>query len=167
MPLRMEQYERSLAQPPLCEQLKVRDLCDNLLLQLNGAFVAGYRVSGICSYYASDDDRNRTKLLLEGLIHSLPERSMRLQARFEISEGVGDLIAHYNREQHVSRVLQAIDGEQSEIWRKNNAAGYYLAHSLHFFFIWDPRIHHQSPDVEWKKKMRANHFSMSATKCME
>ena len=31
MPLKMEQYEKSLAQPPLCEQLKVRDLPDNLL----------------------------------------------------------------------------------------------------------------------------------------
>ena len=89
-----------MAQPPLCEQLKVRDLTDNLLIQLNGSFVAGYRVSGICSYYASDEDRNRTKLLLEALIRSLPERSMRLQARFEIAEGVGDLIARYNREQH-------------------------------------------------------------------
>ena len=92
MPLRMEQYERSLAQPPLCEQLKVRDLCNNLLIQISGSFVAGYRMGGICSYYASDDDRNRTKLLLEALIRSLPERSMRLQARFEISEGVGDLL---------------------------------------------------------------------------
>ena len=164
----MEQYERSLAQPPLCEQLKVRDLCDNLLIQISGSLVAGYRISGICSYYASDDDRNRTKLRLEALIRSLPERSMRLQARFEISEGAGDLIAGYNREQHnTNAVLQAIDREQSEIWLKKNAAGYYLAHSLHFFFMWDPRIHHQSPDVEWKKKMRANNFSMSATKCIE
>ena len=30
MPLRTEQYERSLAQPPLCEQLKVRDITDDL-----------------------------------------------------------------------------------------------------------------------------------------
>ena len=46
MPITTEQYERSLEQPRLCEQLKVRDLCDNLLIQLNGSFVAGYRVSG-------------------------------------------------------------------------------------------------------------------------
>src|SRR5438128_4358145 len=156
MPLTAEQYERSLAQPPICEQLKVRDLVDDLLVQLNGSFAAGYRASGICSYYASDEERNRTKLLFEALIRSLPERSMRLQARFEISEGVGDLIARYNREQHnPNTVLQAIDREQSDIWLKKNAAGDYLEHSLHFFFIWDPRIHHQSPDVEWKKKMRA------------
>src|SRR5271169_4912353 len=65
MPLTTEKHEKSLAQPPLCEQLKVRDLADDLLIQLNGSFVAGYRVSGIHSYYASDDDRNRTKLVLE------------------------------------------------------------------------------------------------------
>ena len=57
MPLTMEQYQKSLAQPPLCEQLKVRDLSDDLLIQLNGSFVAGYRVSGIHSYYASDQER--------------------------------------------------------------------------------------------------------------
>src|SRR5215472_6006212 len=154
MALRMEQYQRSLAQPPLCEQLKIRDLGDNLLIQLNGSFVAGYRVSGICSYYASDEDRNRTKFLVEALIRSLPERSMRLQARFEISEGVGDLIARYNRGQQSSNLaLQVLDREQSSTWLAKNEKGYYLDHSLHFYFIWDPRIHHQSPDFEWKKKM--------------
>src|SRR5438876_10012403 len=168
MPLTRQQYERSLAQPPLCEQLKVRDLIDNLLIQLNGSFVAGYRASGICSYYASDEERNRTKLLFEALIRSLPERSMRLQSRFEISEGAGDLIARYNREQHSpSQVLQTFDREQSNAWLTKNAAGHYLDQSVHFYFIWDPRIHHQSPDFEWKKKMRGSSFSMSATKCIE
>src|SRR5262249_22575149 len=168
MPLKMEQYERALAQPLLCEQLKVRDLCDNLLIQLNGSFVACYRVSGICSYYASDDDRNRTKLLLEALIRSLPERSMRLQVRFEISEGVGDLIARYNREQqNPNAVLQAIDREQSGAWLKRNDEGYYLQHSLHFYFIWDPRIHHQSPDLEWKNNMPGPSFSISPSHFVE
>ena len=168
MPLTIQQYERSLAQPPLCEQLKVRDLIDNLLIQLNGSFVAGYRASGICSYYASDEERNRTKLLFEALIRSLPERSLRLQARFEISDGAGDLVARYNREQHSpGQVLQTLDREQSNAWLRKNSEGYYLDQSLHFYFIWDPRIHHQSPDFEWKKKMRGNSFSMSATKCIE
>jgi type IV secretory pathway VirB4 component len=168
MPLTTEQYERSLAQPPICEQLKVRDLVDDLLIQLNGSFAAGYRASGICSYYASDEERNRTKLLFEALIRSLLERSMRLQARFEISEGAGDLIARYNREQHSpSQVLQALDREQSNTWLRKNAEGYYLDQFLHFYFIWDPRIHHQSPDFEWKKKMRGGSVSMSAKKCIE
>src|SRR3974377_2493434 len=38
---------------------------------------------------------------------------------------------------------------------------------LHFYFIWDPRIHHQSPEFEWKKKMRGGTPSMSASKCIE
>ena len=135
MPLTMERYQKSLAQPPLCEQLRVRDLTDNLLIQLNGSFVAGYRVSGIHSYYASDEERNRTKLALEALIRSLPERSMRLQARFEIAEGDGGLITRYNQEQkNPSAVLQAVDREQSNSWLKKNAEGFYLQHMLHFYY---------------------------------
>jgi len=168
MPLKTKQYQKSLAQPPLCEQLKVRDLTDDLLIQLNGSFVAGYRLSGIHSYYASDEERNRIKLALEALIRSLPERSMRLQARFEIAEGDGGLILRYNREQqNPNAVLQAIDREQSNAWWKKNAEGYYLQHMLHFFFIWDPRIHHQSPEFEWRKKMRRSRFSVSVGKCIE
>ena len=93
MPLTVQQHSKSLAQPPLCEQLKVRDIIDDLFVELNGAFVAGYTVSGINSYYASDEERNRTKLSLEALVRSLPERSMRMQVRFEITEGTGDLVA--------------------------------------------------------------------------
>ena len=168
MPLTVQEHNRSLGQPPLCEQLKVRDIIDNLLIQVNGSFVAGYKVSGINSYYASDEERNRTKLSFEALVRSLPERSMRLQARFEISEGTGDLIGRYNREQrNPSPVLQALDREQSDAWLKKDADGFYLRHFLHLYFIWDPRIHHQSPDLEWKKKMRGNSLSMSAPKCIE
>ena len=93
---------------------------------------------------------------------------MRLQVRFQISEGTGDLIARYNREQqNQSAVLQAVDREQSAAWLTKDAEGYYLQHFLHFYFIWDPRIHHQSPDFEWKKKMRGNSLSMSVDKCIE
>lgn len=168
MPLTVQEHNRSLGQPPLCEQLKVRDIIDNLLIQVNGSFVAGYKVSGINSYYASDEERNRTKLSLEALVRSLPERSMRMQARFEISEGTGALIGRYNGVQrNPSPVLQALDREQANAWLKKDADGFYLRHFLHLYFIWDPRIHHQSPELEWKKKMRGNSFSMSATKCVE
>jgi type IV secretory pathway VirB4 component len=168
MPLTVQEHNRQLGQPPLCEQLKVRDITDDLLIQLNGSFVVGYRVSGINSYYASDAERNRTKVSLEALVRSLPERSMRMQARFEISEGAWDLIARYNREQrNPSPVLQALDREQLDAWLKKDASGFYLRHFLHLYFIWDPRIHHQSPELEWKKKMRGSSSSMSATKCIE
>jgi type IV secretory pathway VirB4 component len=168
MPLTGQEYNRSLGQPPLCEQLKVRDITDDLFIQVNGSFVAGYKVSGINSYYASDEERNRTKVALEALVRSLPERSMRMQARFEISEGVGDLIGRYNGEQrNSSPVLQSLDRQRADAWSKKDADGFYLRHFLHFYFIWDPRIHHQSPELEWKKKMRGSSLSMSATKCIE
>ncbi len=168
MPLTVIEHAKSLGQPPLCEQLKVRDIVDDLLVQVNGSYVAGYAVSGINSYYASDEERNRTKLSLEALVRSLPERSMRMQARFEITEGTGDLITRYNREQkNASRVLQALDREHLDSWLKKDQDGFYLRHFLHFYFVWDPRIHHQSPDLQWKKKMRGGSFSPSATKCIE
>jgi hypothetical protein len=120
-------------QPPLCEQLKVRDIVDDLLVQVNGSFVAGYAVSGINSYYASDEERNRTKLSLEALVRSLPERSMRMQARFEITEGTGDLITRYNRERkNSSRVLQALDREHLDSWLKKDEDGFYLAFTSAF-----------------------------------
>src|SRR5260370_16138862 len=157
MPLTGQEYNRSLGQPPLCEQLKVRDIIDDLFIQVNGSFVAGYTVSGINSYYASDEERNRTKLALETLVRSLPERSMRMQARFEISEGVGDLLGRYNREQrHPSPVLQALDRQQADAWSKKNAEGFYLRHFLHCYFNWDSRIHHQTSELEWKRKMRGS-----------
>src|SRR5579872_2599347 len=168
MPLTSHSYRKLLAQPPLCEQLKLRDIVDDLLVQTSGAFVAGYWVNGMNTYYASDEERNRTKLSLEALVRSLPERSMRMQARFEIAEGAADLIARYNRGlRNPNPVLQVLDQEQTDTWLKKDADGYYLRHLLHLYFIWDPRIHHQSPDLEWKKKMRGSSFSMSQAKCIE
>ncbi|HKS76400.1 MAG TPA: hypothetical protein VJQ82_24515, partial [Terriglobales bacterium] len=89
MPVTVEGYQRAMSAPPLCEQLGIRDLLDNVAVQADGSFVAGYEAGGVQSYYASDEGRNRLKGLLEALVRSLPERSMRMQVRFEISEGVG------------------------------------------------------------------------------
>jgi type IV secretory pathway VirB4 component len=168
MPITNAQFVSSLGQPRLCEQLKIRDILDDLMVQINGSLVAGYRVSGLNSYYASDEERNRTKLAFEALVRSLPERSMRMQVRFEISDGVDDLVGRYRREQrNPSVVLQALDQQQTEAWRKKEADGHFLRHLLHVYFIWDPRIHHQSPDLQLKKKMRGGSMSMSAKKCIQ
>ncbi len=131
--------------------------------------VAGYEVGGIQSYYASDEGRNRIKGLLEALVRSLPERSMRMQVRFEIAEGTGDLISRYIRERRSeSPVLRELDRLHVELWRSREAAGFYLQHFLHLYFIWNPRIHHESPDFEWKRKMKSSgSSSLSAKKCIE
>src|SRR5713226_4809681 len=169
MPATLEQYQKSLGQPALCEQLRIRDLLDDVAVQNNGALVAGYEVSGIHSYYASDDGRNRTKTSLEALVRSLPERSMRMQVRFEISEGTGELVTQYNRQQrNSSEVLQTLDQRHVAAWRAKEGEGFFLRHFLHLYFIWDPRIHHQSPDFEWKQRMRSsNTLSVSVNKCIE
>jgi hypothetical protein len=85
MPRTVEQHERSLHQPAFCELLPVRDIMHDVIIRTTGAFVAGYELSGINSYYHSDEGRNGTKMALEALIRSLPERSMRMQVRFEIT----------------------------------------------------------------------------------
>src|SRR5487761_609975 len=169
MPLTVERYQQSMGAPPLCEQLRIRDLLDNVAVQIDGSMVAGFEIGGIQSYYASDEGRNRLKGLLEALVRALPERSMRMQVRFEISEGTGALLSGYVRERRSeSPVLRELDRHRLELWRGREAAGFYLQHFLHLYFIWNPRIHHQSPDFEWKRKMKSGgNFSISATKCVE
>jgi len=67
MPVTLQQYEKSLSAPALCEQLRIRDLLDNVGIQIDGSFVAGYELGGVHSYYASDEMRNRDKNGLEAL----------------------------------------------------------------------------------------------------
>src|SRR5260370_11743761 len=94
---------------------------------------------------------------------------MRMQVRFEISEGTGDLVARYNRQQrNSSEVLQTLEQRHLEAWRAKEGEGFFLRHFLHLYFIWDPRIRHESPDFEWKKKIRSNNsFNLSVNKCIE
>jgi len=171
MPITLEEYERFLDAPALCEQLRIRDLLDNVAIQVDGSFVAAYELSGLATLYASDEERNRNKQAIEALIRSLPERSLRMQIRFEITEGVGDLLDRHNREQrNPSAILRAIDHEHHLAWQKREGAGDYVRHLLHAYFIWNPRIHHQSPDFEWKHKMKSNggaKWSLAAGKCIE
>lgn len=165
MPVTIEQYRRAQKAPPLCEQLKIRDLLDDVAIQLDGSFVAGYELTPQNSYYASDEERNRTKGRLEALVRALPERSMAIQVRFEISEGTGGVIDRYQREnRNQSPVLQALDRERIRAWRELDEAGHYLRHFLHAYFIWDPRVHHDQRDSDWTRKFS---FSLSARKSVE
>ena len=94
---------------------------------------------------------------------------MRMQVRFEIAEGTGDLISRYLRERRSeSAVLRELDRFHVDLWRSREDTGFYLQHFLHLYFIWNPRIHHESPDFEWKRKMKSSSSSsLSARKCIE
>src|SRR5881296_663941 len=74
------QHEFELHSPALCEELRIRDILDNVAVMTSGAFVAAYELSGVHSYYHTEDMRNRAKESLEAVLRSLPEPELRLSA---------------------------------------------------------------------------------------
>jgi hypothetical protein len=159
MPRTIAKQEESLRKPALCELLPVREYLDGLMVQLDGSLVAGYELGGLNSFYHDDDLRNRSKHALEALIRSLPERSMRLQMRFEITEGIGDARSAYPRlNRNENPALQEIDRLRMKRWDANEARGYYMRHLLHAYFIWNPRVHHS-----WPKSFKAKSGRCSAS----
>jgi type IV secretory pathway VirB4 component len=128
----------------VCELLPLRDLPvdDNIMVRTNGAFVAGYELKGVLSYFANDEDRNRSKSLLEALLRSVPDVSMRIQFRYEISEHLGGLFETYiDQERNQQSEVMALDAHRLNIWREKEQNGYYFEPRLHVYFIWDPRVH--------------------------
>lgn len=93
MPMTYAEHERKKKSPAVCELFSLRDLPEgeNIMVRTNGAFVAGYELRGILGYFATDGDRNQTKAMLEALFRGVPDVSMRIQFRYEISERLGDL----------------------------------------------------------------------------
>jgi len=61
VPLTVEQHEKNLQEPALCEQLAVRDYLDDVVVRTSGSFVAGYALKGLTSYFASDEGRKRSR----------------------------------------------------------------------------------------------------------
>ena len=166
MPTTVEQHERSLHQPAFCELLPVRDIMHDVIIRTTGAFVAGYELSGINSYYHSDEGRNGTKMALEALIRSLPERSMRMQVRFEITEGLGDLLEDYQRQlRNQNPTLLALDRTRLERWRREERSGFYLRPLLHAYFHWNPVVHQERAGNGLAGAARR--FSISANKCIQ
>ena len=171
MPTTVEQRERSLHQPAFSELLPVRDILHDVIVRTTGAFVAGYELSGINSYYHNDEGRNRTKVALEALIRSLPERSMRMQARFEITEGLGDLLDSYKQQlRNENQTLLALDRARLEAWKEREKEGFYLRPLLHAYFHWNPVVHHELPGGglgNITKRVSRDGFSLSANKCIQ
>ena len=166
MPVTSTKHSDSLRKPALCELLQARDYLDGVMVQVDGSLVAGYELAGLNSFYHDDSMRNRSKHALEALIRSLPERSMRLQLRFEITEGIGDVRTAYPQlNRNENPVLQEIDRMRMRMWDANEAHGHYLRHLLHAYFIWNPRIHHELAEKLQGKKRSL--FSLSVEKCIE
>ena len=166
MPLTFEQHDRKLQDPALCEQLPVRDYLDNVVVRTNGAFVAGYELKGLASYFASDEGRDRGKLMLEALLRSLPEQSMRVQFRYEVAEDLGDLLEHYVGEKRSEPdEVATLDRVRVERWKSRELTGCYMRPLLHVYFIWDPVPHHRLAGRPLKPS--GNAFSLSARTCIQ
>jgi hypothetical protein len=166
VPVTLEQYEKKLQDPALCEQLPVRDYLDNILVRTNGAFVAGYELKGQTSYFASDEGRDRGKLMLEALLRSLPEQSMKVQIRYEVVEDLADLLEQYVAGQRSERTeVIELDALRVERWRGKEDAGAYMRPMLHVYFIWDPILHHRI--IGKPLKPQGEIFNLSARKCIE
>src|SRR5262245_28684445 len=144
MPLTVTEHERTLDDPALCEQLPVRDYLDNVVVRTTGALVAGYELRGITTYFGSDEERDRSKVMLGSLLKSIPEQSMRMQVRYEVVEDIGNLLDLYMAENRSAQeIVGLLDAFRLEAWRQKAEAGHFLRHVLHVYFIWDPRVHHR------------------------
>ena len=160
MPITWEQHDKKLDDPAICEQLPVRDYLDNAMVRTNGAFIAGYELRGVTSYFASDQERNRAKTMLEALLKAIPEQSMRLQIRYEVVEDLGDLLERYRAGKKSDQIeVTILDETRIENWERKELDGHYRRPLLHAYFIWDSRIHHQVTRKPIKQKLN---FSLSA-----
>jgi hypothetical protein len=132
--------------------------------------VAGYDLGGINSYYHSDEARNQTKYSLEALVRSLTERSMRMQVRFEVVEGLGELPRRYkNQLRSDNPVVQSLDRIRLSAWKEKEQAGFYLTAVLHAYIYWDPRIHHEPTGNGARNKLGkvGAGWSVSANECIQ
>ena len=104
--------------------------------------------------------------MLEALLRSLPEQSMRVQFRYEVVEDLGDLLEQYAQAQQSERAeVIALDELRVERWRMKEANGHYMRPLLHVYFVWDPVVHRRIAAKPLKPTGEL--FSLSARKCIE
>src|SRR5262245_66276849 len=78
-----KQHELEQHNPALCEELRIRDILDDVVVMTSGAFVAAYELSGVHSYYHTEEMRNRAKESFEAVLRSMPEGKDRHVAYWE------------------------------------------------------------------------------------
>ena len=171
MPTTWKQHEKSLSEPGLCDLLPIRDYLDDVMIRMSGEFVAGYVLKGAVSYFADDAGLNTIKSHLEAILRTIPEESMRLQFRFEVTEDLGDLLQRY---QDCSRTQDeatlAMDQNRLAMWQRKEAGGEYLRRMTHLYLIWDSERHHRVLAVSGKTAKRnkdGGGFSLSTRKIVQ
>ena len=169
MPKTKSAHERSLQDPALCELLPIRDFLDGVMVRTDGSYVAAYRIAGALTYFADDTGRNETKELLESLLRTVPEESMRLQFRYEVVEGLNGLIAKYDDHRRTTRP-EALVLERHRIrqWKERESVGGYLTRIAALYVIWNPDKHRRmmaaSGGLRTKDDKKSREFSVSVPK---
>jgi len=64
MPKTTAEKNKELINPAVCDLFPVRDFLDNVMIRDDGSFVAGVRLSGAMTYFATDEERNNLKHFL-------------------------------------------------------------------------------------------------------
>ena len=169
MPMTYAEHDKKIKVPALSELLPLRDIPrrDDIMVRTNGAFVAGYELKGILSYFATDEERNEAKDRLEALFRVVPDVSMRIQFRYEISEHLGDLLERYVDQQRAEQAeVMALDAHRLRMWRQKEREGFYFENRLHVYFIWDPRIHAKLYHPAQKRESSGS-FTLSQKKAIQ
>lgn len=143
MPQTLKQIEHAQKNPAFCQLLPLLEFVDDFAVLRTGVLGALYRIAPLNTYYLSDERRNQISEALHALLRSLPDnRALRLQVRYDTTEGVGPLLEAYQQRLHSTHpVLQAIDREQLERWRERDKKGEFLTRQYHVAFELDPRLY--------------------------
>ncbi|SNS40365.1 Type IV secretory pathway, VirB4 component [Granulicella rosea] len=168
MPITYSDHEKKMKSPAVCELLPLRDLPagDDVMVHTNGAFVAGYELRGVLAYFATDEDRNQTKTMLEAMFRAVPDVSMRIQFRYEISERLGGLLDSYVAQQRNAQLeVVALDGHRLRMWQQKESEGFFFENRLHVYFVWDPRVHAKLYHSAQQRR-KAGGFTLSQTKAI-
>src|SRR5437867_11404929 len=80
-PTSSRQHEFEIHNPARCQQLRGREILDKVAVMTSGAFVAAYELSGVHSYYHSEEMRNRAKESFEAVLRSMPDGKLRHRSR--------------------------------------------------------------------------------------
>lgn len=148
----------------LASLLPIRDFPsgDNVMVRTDGCYVAGYKIRGSRTYFADASRRNEVNMAIDAMLRTLPEESMRVQVRYEVSEDASAIINAYEAMRTTtSPDVEDLDRERVRMWRKQNEDGEFLARTVQLFFIWDPDIYQRR---NGKGPAKSGGFSLSLKK---
>ena len=159
--------QESVAQAAALRAAARRDYLDGVLCRWMAVSSPVTNSTGLNSYYHDDDMRNRSKRAFEALVRSLPERSMRMQVRFEITEGIGDVRKHVSSPQPEAKTRCCRTSTGSECSNGTRTRQKWSLSPAYPARLSSSGI--LALTTRWRtgRKERRNWFSLSAEKCIQ